>query len=72
MLEQYWLKLRNGNLRLGTLPLYVAGGTLDQWKAITQAVDIDFMFERPLHDPLCTYPVHNILLTFPTPVCYIL
>ena len=69
MLEQFWFKLRNGTLRLGTLPLYVAGDALDRWKAVTRAVDIDLMFERPLHDPLGTYPAHNVLLSFPSPVC---
>jgi hypothetical protein len=68
MLEQFWMKLREGSLRLGALPLYVPGDPLHRWKAITRAVDIDVMLERPLHDPFLKYPSQNLLLRFPSPV----
>jgi len=68
MLEQFWFKLRNGSLRLGTLPPYRAGDTLERWKAVTRAVAIDILFERPLHDPLNVYPMHNIRLSIPSSV----
>lgn len=68
MLEQFWFKLRNGTLRLGSLPFYTLGDTFDQWKAITRSVDLDLLFERPLHDPSRTYPVHHVRLSFPAPV----